>query len=276
MDLSTLTIAEARRALDAKEYSALELTEAYLGTIAKKTKTSTHISRFGPTPHGKRRALLMRQSRGAHPRRSPGSRLRSKTLSLLRVASRARVRRCWKNIPHRTMPPSRQSLKLRGPYSSAVPIWMNLPSGARQRIRHMDRPGILMTPRVSQAGLRGSTAAVAACMALGALGSDTGGSIRQPSGFCGVVGLKPTYGAVSRSGLIAAASSLDQIGPIAKTVADAKSIFDAIRGHDDSDSTSLPDSFLRTRFRYAECSEFRARSSAQELNPTCSLPSRAH
>ena len=85
----------------------------------------------------------------------------------------------------------------------------------------------------------GSAASVSARSSIAALGSDTGGSIRQPAAFCGLVGFKPTYGTVSRYGLIAFASSLDQIGPITKNVDDARIIYNAISGHDNLDATSI-------------------------------------
>lgn len=95
--------------------------------------------------------------------------------------------------------------------------------------------------RVPGGSSGGSAAAVAARLAFGALGTDTGGSIRQPAAFCGLAGLKTSYGRVSRYGLIAYGSSLDSIGPLARTVADAAALFTAIAGHDPLDATSFPE-----------------------------------
>lgn len=103
------------------------------------------------------------------------------------------------------------------------------------------------TSRVPGGSSGGSAAAVAANLCIAALGTDTGGSIRQPAALCGLVGLKPTYGAVSRNGLIAMGSSLDQAGPLTKSVEDAQILFETIRGRDPLDSTTIPEGLYAKR-----------------------------
>ena len=120
------------------------------------------------------------------------------------------------------------------------------------------------TSRVAGGSSGGSAAAVAANMCIAALGSDTGGSIREPASFCGVVGFKPTYGTVSRYGLMAMASSLDQIGPFAKTTEDAEILYNIICGHDEKDSTSI-------NFQFP-ISNFQTNSNFQFSNMTIGVP----
>ena len=133
--------------------------------------------------------------------------------------------------------------------------------------------------RVPGGSSGGSAAAVAAGRAPWALGTDTGGSIRQPAALCGIVGLKPTYGTVSRFGMIAFASSLDQAGPLTRDVTDAALLFRHMVGHDDRDSTSLA---LPRGDRAADgasastasASACRRTSPARASSPACSPPSR--
>lgn len=108
------------------------------------------------------------------------------------------------------------------------------------------------TQRVPGGSSGGSAAAAAARMCFAALGSDTGGSIRQPASLCGVVGLKPTYGRVSRYGLVAYGSSLDQIGPLARTVSDTALMLNVIAGHDSRDSTSVDEAMAPLADYYGE------------------------
>lgn len=240
MNLATLTIAEARRALDAKEYSALDLTNAYLKEIAERDgEIHAYLEVWEKEAREDAKRADERIAKGdVAPLTGIPLAIKDNILIKGRIASSAS-----KILEHYVASYDAtviQKLKAQG----AVFLGRtNMDEFALGSSTENSAYGPTKNPhdttRVPGGTSGGSAAAVAANMALAALGSDTGGSIRQPAAFCGVVGIKPTYGAVSRFGLMAAASSLDQIGVLAKTVADADAVLEGIRGYDANDSTSL-------------------------------------
>ena len=244
MDISTLTIAEARRALNAKEYSALELTNAYLDAIAKKDKDiHAYLEVWTGSAREEAKAADVLIAAGKQkPLTGIPLALKDNLLVEGRVASSAS--KILENYVASYDATAIAKLKAQG----AVFLGRtNMDEFAMGSSTENSAYGVTKNPhdlsRVPGGSSGGSAAAVAAGLARGALGSDTGGSIRQPASHCGLVGLKPTYGAVSRFGLMPMGSSLDQIGPLARTVSDAQILFDAIRGYDVNDSTSSPENF---------------------------------
>jgi aspartyl-tRNA(Asn)/glutamyl-tRNA(Gln) amidotransferase subunit A len=250
MDLSTLTIAGARRSLDAKEYSALELTEAYLAAIKEKDgDIRAYLEVWGDSAReeAKRADERIAQGRAAALTGIPLA-IKDNILIKGRVASSASkmLERYVASYDATVI----QKLKAQ----DAVFLGRtNMDEFAMGSSTENSAFGPTKNPhdisRVPGGSSGGSAAAVAAGLALGALGSDTGGSIRQPASHCGLVGLKPTYGGVSRFGLMPMGSSLDCIGPLTKTIEDAALVHGAIAGNDTNDSTSYPDGFYPQRTR---------------------------
>ena len=241
MDIETLTIKEARRALDAKEYTAHDLAAAFLARIEKKnSELNAFLEVFSD---------VLEQADAADARIQKGE---SAPLLGIPLAIKDNILIKGKRV-------SAASKILDGyvaPYSAHVIERLQAQGAVFLGRTNMDEFamggstensafGRTKNPhdlaRVPGGSSGGSAAALAAHLCLGALGTDTGGSIRQPAALCGIVGMKGTYGSVSRFGAIAMGSSLDQIGPFAHTVEDTQTIFDAIAGHDARDATSLPD-----------------------------------
>ena len=241
MNISKLTIAEARRALDAKEYSALELTEAYLQNIAARDpEIHAYLEVWADPAREEAKAADERIARGeSKPLTGIPLAIKDNILVEGRIASAAsRILENYRASYDATV--IKKLKEHRAVFLGRTNCDEFAMGGSTENSAYGPTKNPLDTSRVPGGSSGGSAAAVVGEMALAALGSDTGGSIRQPASLCGIVGLKPTYGSVSRFGLIAMGSSLDQIGPFARTVGDAKTLFEAIRGHDPNDSTSLP------------------------------------
>lgn len=242
MNLSGLTIAEARRALDAKEYTSLELTNAYLEEIRKKdSEIHAYLEVWEDSARAEARVADEAIAKGdIQPLTGIPLAIKDNILIEGRIASSSsKILEKYRASYDATVIKKLQAQK-------AVFLGRtNMDEFAMGSSTETSAYGITRNPRdtarVPGGSSGGSAAAVAGDLAVAALGSDTGGSIRQPASLTGIVGMKPTYGMVSRFGLMALASSLDQIGPLTKTVADARVFFNVIRGYDKNDSTSLPD-----------------------------------
>lgn len=241
MQVNERTARELRTALDTGELSAVEVVQAFLQAIRdrdSKVKAFLHIDEEG----------ALRQAAAVDDKRRRGEKLGP--LAGIPVAikdvlcTRGTRTTCASRMLESFVPPYDAHVIERLRAVDAVLIGKtNLDEFAMGSSNENSAFGPVHNPwdleRVPGGSSGGSAAAVAACEVPLALGSDTGGSIRQPASLCGIVGIKPTYGRVSRFGLVAFASSLDQVGVFSHDVADAAQLLEVIAGHDDRDSTSV-------------------------------------
>lgn len=241
MNLNELTIKKAYQGLKEKEFSSVELTKSVLAQIKKQDKDIHAYLEITED-------LALKQAKEVDDLISVGKKLGP--LAGIPVAIKDNILvegiRCTagSKILENYLAPYDATVTKKLKEAKAVIIGKtNLDEFAMGSSTENSAFGPTKNPhdleRVAGGSSGGSAAAVAAHQTIYALGSDTGGSIRQPASFCGVVGLKPSYGRVSRYGLIAMASSLDQIGPITKTAEDAEIVLSVIEGEDEMDSTSV-------------------------------------
>jgi len=241
MDLCRLTIHEAGESLRRREFSSVELTRALLERIAE---VDGRLCAFVTVTE----ELAMQRAKKADEGLSQGD---GTPLAGIPVVIKDNM--CTRGV--RTTCSSKMLENFVPPYNATVVERLNAAGMVMLGKSNMDEFAMGSSTehsaffptrnpwdlsRVPGGSSGGSAVSVAADETIYAIGSDTGGSIRQPAGFCSVVGLKPTYGRVSRYGLVAFASSLDQIGPLTKDVTDCALVMNAISGYDPRDSTSLP------------------------------------
>ncbi len=242
MHLYDLTIHEARALLEAREISAVELTQAVLDRIlAVDNDVRAYLTL---TPE-----VALEQARAADAARArqdaPASPLLGIPLAIKDVLCTAGIpTTCGSRILENFIPPYDATVVARLKAAGAVLLGKTntdefAMGSSTENSAFFPTRNPWDLERVPGGSSGGSAAAVAAGECLGALGTDTGGSVRQPAAFCGIVGLKPTYGRVSRYGLIAFASSLDQVGVLTRDVTDAAILLSVIAGHDPLDSTSM-------------------------------------
>lgn len=239
INLKKLTIKKTHEALKRGDFTAVELAEAYLAEIEKKNpELNAYLEVFSDVREQAREAdRRLKEGKDVDILTGIPMAIKDNILIEGRVASSAS--KMLENYVATYDATVIKKLKERGVvFLGRTNMDEFAMGGSTENSAFGPTKNPFDSSRVAGGSSGGSAAAVGGDLALAALGSDTGGSIRQPSAFCGTVGLKPTYGAVSRYGVMAMASSLDQIGPITKTVEDAEIIFNAIRGWDRYDLTS--------------------------------------
>src|SRR6059036_3059228 len=243
-DLTSMTIAEARNGLASKSFTSLELTDAHLAAIEAPRSLNAFVLETPDQARAMARAIDAKIAKGE------GGPLAGIPLGIkdLFATRDVRTTACSKILGN-CVPPYESTVTSQLWRDGAVMLGkLNNDEFAMGSSNETSHFGPVVSPwrrRDSDAKLvpggssGGSAAAVAAGLCLGAVGTDTGGSIRQPAALTGIVGIKPTYGRCSRFGIVAYASSLDQAGPLARTVRDTAILLTSMAGHDPKDTTSV-------------------------------------